>query len=412
MSVAVAGARFGVADSDGLGDRRLFPDGLELGWDGGRTVEHSTRPAAGVEGGAEGHGVLGMDVDGHGPADLGLDQLGHEGDAGRAPHQQHRFDLLGGHTSGVEHPTQCPDGLTDGRADHRLELGPGDADLALQAGEQHRDGGMAVAGQRLLGFDALLAQAGQGSQRGRIFGVESVEGAVERSDYEPEHRLVEVDPTQAVDALGGAEDLETARALAQDGGIEGAAAEVVDGDHLAGLHPCRAGVVDGGGFGFAQGGHLAEPREAHRLGQHVELERAPVGGMGQGDRVGRPALALGDGVDHRAQELGHERFGRVGRTTEEDGRGIPQPPLELAGHPTGLGDGTTVGGVAGEHHLVVPQEHHGGDAGGPGAQTNDLGVPVVVDGDRGVGRAEIDSEVVAHPGAFLLPLFASVAGSK
>ena len=37
---------------------------------------------------------------------------------------------------------------------------------------------------------------------------------------------------------------------AQDGGVERAAAEVVHGDGIAGLHPLAAGVVHGRGVGL------------------------------------------------------------------------------------------------------------------------------------------------------------------
>ena len=48
-----------------------------------------------------------------------------------------------------------------------------------------------------------------------------------------EHGVVEVDPAEAFDALGGAEDVDADVALAQHGGVEGAAAEVVDRDGVA-----------------------------------------------------------------------------------------------------------------------------------------------------------------------------------
>ena len=52
-----------------------------------------------------------------------------------------------------------------------------------------------------------------------------------------EHGFVEVDAAEALDALRLAEDLEAVGGLAQHRGVEGAAAEVVDGDDVAGLDP-------------------------------------------------------------------------------------------------------------------------------------------------------------------------------
>ena len=59
--------------------------------------------------------------------------------------------------------------------------------------------------------------------------------AAERVVDVGEHRLVEVDAAEALDALGSTERLEAVGGLAQHGGVEGAAAEVVDGDDVARL---------------------------------------------------------------------------------------------------------------------------------------------------------------------------------
>ena len=79
---------------------------------------------------------------------------------------------------------------------------PGEPHLGLQAGQQHRDRHVGVGRQRLLGVDALLAQPGHRGLRGRLLGVEAVEAVAHRLAHVGEHRLVEVDAAQALDALG------------------------------------------------------------------------------------------------------------------------------------------------------------------------------------------------------------------
>ena len=65
-----------------------------------------------------------------------------------------------------------------------------------------------------------------------------------------EHGLVEVDAAEALDALGRADQLEAVAGLAQHGGVERAAAEVVDRDDVAGADPLGRGVVDRRGLGL------------------------------------------------------------------------------------------------------------------------------------------------------------------
>ena len=57
----------------------------------------------------------------------------------------------------------------------------------------------------------------------------TVEGGVDVG----EHRLVEVEPAEALEALRRAEHLGAVGGAADHGGVERAAAEVVDGDGLA-----------------------------------------------------------------------------------------------------------------------------------------------------------------------------------
>jgi hypothetical protein len=114
-----------------------------------------------------------------------------------------------------------------------------------------------------------------------------------------------------LDAFGRAEDLEAVVGLAEHGGVEGAAAEVEDRDHLTALHFGGGRVGNGRRFGLGerQRAFRVEARELHGLGDELPLERSPVGREGHGDDVRRRTLAFGDGGHDRSQQAGHQRLG-------------------------------------------------------------------------------------------------------
>ena len=65
-----------------------------------------------------------------------------------------------------------------------------------------------------------------------------------------QHGFVEVDPAEVFDSFGVAEGAEAGAGFFQDAGVEGAAAEVIDRDLVAGVDPGLGGVLGGGCFGF------------------------------------------------------------------------------------------------------------------------------------------------------------------
>ena len=82
--------------------------------------------------------------------------------------------------------------------------------------------------------------------------------------------------------------------LAQHGGVERAAAEVVDGDDLARLHPLLAGVVDGRRLGLGEEGGVGEVGQVHGLGAAGPACTGPSWPGGRPRAwLGRPALARG-----------------------------------------------------------------------------------------------------------------------
>ena len=71
------------------------------------------------------------------------------------------------------------DRLDDARPHHVLELGAGEPDVGLQAGQRHGDGGVGVARQCLLRAAAVVAQTGHSGLHRRVVGVERGDRAVE-----------------------------------------------------------------------------------------------------------------------------------------------------------------------------------------------------------------------------------------
>ena len=277
-------------------------------------------------------------------------------DARRAADEQHRGDLLGGDPGAGEGPPQGHDASrpSAGRiiASNSLRVR---RTSVWRFGQHDRDRHVGVGRQRLLGLDALATQPGHG---GDDRGVVEVEAAERRrrgcSDDVGEHGVVEVDAAEALDALGLAEDVEAVGPLAQDGGVEGAAAEVVHGDDRARLDPLLAGVVRRRRLGLGEEPGDADVGLAGALLEEVELVGAPVGRVGQGDGRRRPALELGDPLDDPAQQLAGEGLGAVRDAAEQDRGGVADAALELAGEALGLGDAAPVGGVADEDRRRRP----------------------------------------------------------
>ncbi len=182
-----------------------------------------------------------------------------------------------------------------------LELDPGEADFGLHVREPDGDRDVGVRRERLLGFDAVLAQPGdRGDGRGVVV-VEAGRRGADGGEHVLEHRFVEVDATQPLDPPWRPEELEAGLGLVQHRGVERAAAEVEHGDHGPGFHAGLGGVVDGGRLRLAQDRHVVEVGPLDGLAEQVELERPPVRGMGDRDAVRRTAFDRGDGVDHPAQ---------------------------------------------------------------------------------------------------------------
>ena len=102
-----------------------------------------------------------------------------------------------------------------------------------------------------------------------------------------EHHLVEVDAAQPLQPLRPAEQPETGRpgagrrgvALAHDGGVERAAAQVVHGDRGAGPDPLGGGVVQRGGLRLGQerDRQALRGQRARPAGPSCAIPRTPGG---------------------------------------------------------------------------------------------------------------------------------------
>src|SRR5690606_25725647 len=129
-----------------------------------------------------------------------------------------------------------------------------------------------------------------------------------------------------------------------------------------------------------------------------------------------------DPVDRRPQQLRGEQLRRVRCPAEQDGGGVADPALELAGYPVRLGQPTEAGGVPDQEGAVLASQHHRRDGRGLIAESGDLGHAVPPDGRGGIGGAEVDADYVhegsggrwgewgGHEGTTGLPAAASIRG--
>jgi hypothetical protein len=339
-------------------------------------------------------------VDGHRTLQLGGHQLGHEGDPRRAADEQHPVEVAGRDPGAVHGAAQGGDGLPERPADELLQLRPGQAHLGAHRGQDHRDGRLGVAGQRLLGLGALAPQPGQvGDDRG-VVAVELGDRVADEPQHVAEDRLVDVDATEPLDALRPAEHGEDAVVgAAQHGGVEGAAAEVVHREDGARLQPLRRGVVVGGGHRLGQQPGAGDAGAAGRGGQQVELVRPPARRVAHHQPVRRPALATGDGTDRPLQDAAHQQVGGERGPTQQQRCGVAEAALELPRHPVGFGHGAAHGRLPDQDVAagvdVHDRRHHRTVV----AQADDVRPPVPQDRGGGERRPHVDTQLVApHPG--------------
>ena len=189
--------------------------------------------------------------------------------------EQHAPDRRHLQPGALHRAAQRGDGVVETRAHHRLELATRQPHAGGEAGNGNRDRGVGVLGEGFLGAHALVAEHGEGLADIGLGAVELGELPVEGGLDVREHRLVEIDAAEALDAVGGAEHLEAVVVEADHRGIEGAAPEVVDGDGVAGVELPDRRVPAGRRTRFGDQLDRVEPGDLGRRAQDVELEVAP-----------------------------------------------------------------------------------------------------------------------------------------
>ena len=329
-------------------------------------------------------------------------------------------DFAGRQAGVLEGPLARHQGLLDQFGDQGLELGPRQLDRRCFG-----PAWSAVMNGRLIsvctaldnsilaflgGFLEPLQRQLVGAQVDAVLLVELVGKVVE-------HPLVEVLAAQEGVAVGRL-DLEDAVADLEDRHVEGAAAKVVDHD----------------GPGVLLVEAVGERRRGRFVDDALDLEAGDLAGV-----LGRLALAvveIGGNGDHRLGDLLAEMgLGRLLHLLQDEGAdlagavrlaarldpgvavvGLDDPVGNevhvLARHGVvvatadqaldgeqrrlGIGDGLTLGGLAHEPLAVVAERDHGRRRPAAFGVLDDARAVAVHDRNTGVGRAEVDTDDLAH----------------
>ena len=171
------------------------------------------------------------------------------GDAGGAADEDYFVDLRGVEPGVFEGLFAGGGGAGDDSGGELLEVHAGDvAEVLLSVGQSDGEGCGFEGGEEDLGFDDGFAEGLDGLAVGADgcggFGAE-VAGDVVEGDGDED--VVDVVAAEVGVAVGG-DDLEDALVELEDGDVEGAAAEVVDGDEAVFLFVEAVGQGCGGGF--------------------------------------------------------------------------------------------------------------------------------------------------------------------
>jgi hypothetical protein len=225
--------------------------------DVGSAVLAVTGPLA-LDGGAHGHGLVGVDVLARLLAEELLDLVLHLGHAGHAADQDHVLDVADRHAGILDGGAAGGDGALDQLLHQAFELGAGQLDVqVLGAGGISGDVGQVdVGGGRAGELDlGLLGRFLQALQGQHVLGQVHALFLLELADDVVDDALVEVLAAQEGVAVGGQHfELHLAVDVGDldDGDVEGAAAQVVDGD----LAVTLAALVQAEGQG--RGGGLVD----------------------------------------------------------------------------------------------------------------------------------------------------------
>ena len=380
--------------------------GLDAQGQGGDVQQQQALNVAGqhtgLQGGAHGHALIGIDaLEGLAAGEF-LHGLHHGGDTAGAAHHQHLRQVAGLQT-GVGH------GLTHGAhggihqmAGELVELGTGQGHVQmLGAGGVGGDIGevdvaAGHAGQLDLSLFGSLLQALHGHL---VAGQVDAVGALELADQILHDALVEVVAAQTVVA-GGGQHLDDAVVDLQNGDIEGAAAQIVDHD-LLGLLLIHT-VGQSGGGGLVDDTLDIETGDLAGVLGGLTLGVGEVGGDGD-DSFGDGLAQIGLGValqllqDHGADLL-------RGVALAVDVHTVVRAHLTLDGSDGAvrIGDGLTLCRLA-HHTLAALAEGHHGRGGAVALCVGDHNsLAALHDGDAGIGRTKVDTDNFRHNDCLLI----------
>ena len=284
------------------------------------------------------------------------------------------------------------------RRDHRFQFGAVQPDPGVHAGQRHRDHHLGVEGQRLLGLHAVAAQPGQGRdhlRRRRGPGRRSRRrGPRARA---PNTASSKSTPPSCSMPSGSPSSSKPVAVAAQHRRVEGAAAEVVDGDRLARGDLAGGGVLQGRRLRLGAQQHRARCRPAAAPGRAARACTAPSwpGGSRSAPRGGPSCSRVTVSITWRSS-LAVSACAENGTPPTRIGTGSPMRRLNSRASRPGLGQAAALGGLADEQVAVGFHEDQRRDLGAPAAEAHDLDAAVDPDGRRRLGGAEIDPQAVLH----------------
>ena len=370
------------------------------------------RPAGqdvGLDGGAHGDHVVGVQLGVRLAAEETLDRGADGGHASGAAHEHdlvHVPDLQVRVQQGAAAALQGP---LDQRPDERLELlaGHGPAPVQVVVGQGQVQVRLRVARERDL---AALGCQARGLQEGGVLEQRGRDALAQAVDGEAHQGLIEVVAAQARVPVRG-QHLEHAVLDRQEGHVEGAAPEVVDGDRALALLLEAVGQARGGRL-VDDAQHL-DPGEARGVAGGLPLSVVEV--RRHGDDRGRDLGARGRlGVLHDAgEDPGRQLLRRpllaaqldlgelslaLGDAVGDRGLIEVQVGQPAAHQALGAEDGVRrvderapLGSVPDERVPLLGDVHHAGYGGGEPFGGQHLGPAVLPEGGEGVGRAEVDA---------------------
>ncbi len=308
---------------------------------------------------------------------------------------------------------------------HPVELGLGEGRLQVH----HLAGGVLANALHLDLGDRVAAHVDLGPLRGLLQHLQAVlvqpqvdAALLEEVVGQPGHDAVVEIVAAQVGVAGGGEHLEDVLADLQDGDVEGAAAQVVDGDLLGDGLAETVGERRGGRL-VEDAEHL-EPGDAPGVLGSLPLVVVEVGGHGDHRLLHLvPEVVLDDRLhllEHQRGDLGQ----RIDVLADLDADRVVLALDDLVGHHrlrllhlvgeeetadealgavdgvVGVGDDVALGAVADQHRTVLEEAHHRGV--GPLAPfvRDHHGLAVLDDRDAAVARAQIDPDrdfAFGHP---------------